>query len=149
MQVCKQQVWPNIHTRYNVAGNKVNGWVQLLLSPFLDAASFLSLRSFSRDLKTSCIRFTSACFFLTSQRTASAASFSSCSWDTNAAFTPNCIQYSTIGNRALTQDMLAFPLKTVLSYRRRCYLSFRSNYFHFSSSWQNNKVGILRSRRGS
>lgn len=49
--------------------------------PFLAAASFLSFRSFSSPRRMSIILFVSACFFRTSDRTLSAAAFSSRSWE--------------------------------------------------------------------
>lgn len=48
--------------------------------PFLAAASFLSFLNFSKARRMSTILLVSACFFLTSDRTPSAAALSSCSW---------------------------------------------------------------------
>lgn len=48
--------------------------------PFLAAASFLSFLNFSKARRMSTILLVSACFFLTSDKTPSAAALSSCSW---------------------------------------------------------------------
>lgn len=58
--------------------------------PFLAAASFLSFLNFSKARRMSTILLVSACFFLTSDKTPSAAALSSCSWGGKRAHENSC-----------------------------------------------------------
>lgn len=58
--------------------------------PFLAAASFLSFLNFSKARRMSTILLVSACFFLTSDKTPSAAALSSCSWGRKRAHENSC-----------------------------------------------------------
>lgn len=78
--LCVQYLgWGGTRIKEGEEGEKESKNAKLCL-PFLAAASFLSFLNFSKARRMSTILLVSDCFFLTSDKTPSAAALSSCSW---------------------------------------------------------------------
>lgn len=78
--LCVQYLgWGSTRIKEGEEGEKESKNAKLCL-PFLAAASFLSFLNFSKARRMSTILLVSDCFFLTSDKTPSAAALSSCSW---------------------------------------------------------------------